>query len=97
MLIEEQTVCVMDAKWKRIDSSNREKRYGISQSDMYQLYAYGHKYLKKEKHKKLVLIYPKTEKFQKPLKVFKYEENFELTVVPFDLDKGNLVDFSINL
>ena len=93
----EQTVCVMDAKWKRIDSSNREKRYGISQSDMYQLYAYGHKYLKKEKHKKLVLIYPKTEKFQKPLKVFEYEENFELTVVPFDLDKGNLVDFSINL
>ena len=53
--------------------------------------------LKKKSKKKLVLIYPKTKKFQKPLKVFEYEENFELTVVPFDLDKGNLVDFSINL
>ena len=86
----------MDAKWKLINSSNREKtNYNISEADMYQLYAYGHKYLKKEKQKNLVLIYPKTEKFQKPLPVFKYEEGFKLKVVPFDLEKGTLVDFAM--
>jgi 5-methylcytosine-specific restriction enzyme subunit McrC len=33
------------SKWKRLDSNDKENKYGISQGDMYQLYAYGQKYL----------------------------------------------------
>jgi 5-methylcytosine-specific restriction enzyme subunit McrC len=36
---------VMDVKWKRLDSRDRDGKYGISQGDLYQLFAYGHKYL----------------------------------------------------
>ena len=83
----------MDTKWKLLDASDHRNKYGISQADMYQLYAYGHKYLKKSKPpKKLMLVYPKTDKFEKPLPVFEYEEGLELDVVPFDLDEGVLID-----
>ena len=49
---ESETCIVMDTKWKLLNlySSN----YGISQSDMYQMYAYGKKY----KTEKVVLLYP---------------------------------------
>jgi 5-methylcytosine-specific restriction enzyme subunit McrC len=91
VLKSKQTICVMDTKWKLLNASDRKNKYGISQSDMYQLYAYGQKYFKGEDHKELLLIYPKTDKFKEPLPVFQYEDGFILTVVPFDLDKGNLV------
>ena len=39
-----------------------------------------------------MLVYPKTDKFEKPLPVFEYEEGLELDVVPFDLDEGVLID-----
>jgi len=39
-----------------------------------------------------MLVYPKTDKFEKPLSVFEYEEGLELDVVPFDLDEGVLID-----
>ena len=94
VLKDKQPVCVMDTKWKLIDSSDRRNKYGISQADMYQLYAYGHKYLKENEQKELMLIYPKTDKFQEPLPVFKYEDGLTLKVVPFDLDEGALVDIA---
>lgn len=34
---------IMDTKWKRL-ISNRETNYGISQADMYQMFAYAKKY-----------------------------------------------------
>ena len=93
---KDETVYVMDTKWKLLDADNRDKKYGISQADMYQLYAYGHKYFEKDKDPKtlktLMLVYPKTDKFEKRLPVFKYEEGLELDVVPFDLDEGVLID-----
>ncbi len=85
-----RTVCVMDTKWKLLDSSNRKHKYGISQTDMYQLYAYGHKYLKSEDEKRLMLIYPKTDRFKVPLPAFHYENGFILDVVPFDLERGGI-------
>lgn len=90
-----KTVCVIDTKWKLLDASNRRKNYGISQADMYQLYAYGHKYLKSEALKKLIMIYPKTDKFKEPLRTFQYEDRFMLDVVPFDLDKGTLISSTL--
>jgi len=91
ILKDKQTLCVMDTKWKLLDASNRKNKYGISQADMYQLYAYGHKYLKETDEKRLMLIYPKTEGFQERLPVFEYETGFTLEVVPFDVERGKLV------
>jgi 5-methylcytosine-specific restriction enzyme subunit McrC len=87
-----QTVCVMDTKWKLLDASDRRNKYGISQADMYQLYAYGHKYLKGEDQKELMLIYPKTDKFQRPLPEFIYGDSLVLRVVPFDIEHGRLIN-----
>ncbi|WP_051171368.1 McrC family protein [Spongiibacter marinus] len=86
-----QPVCVMDTKWKLIDASDRRNKYGISQADMYQLYAYGHKYLKANDRKELMLIYPKTERFQLPLPDFIYEDGMVLRVVPFDVESSQIV------
>ena len=96
ILKDDETVCVMDTKWKLLDASDHGNKYGISQADMYQLYAYGHKYLKKSKPpKKLMLVYPKTDKFEKRLPLFEYEKGekgLKLDVVPFDLNEGVLID-----
>lgn len=47
---------ICDTKWKIINDKKEEK-YGISQSDMYQMWAYATKF----KAKKIVLIYPLCE------------------------------------
>ncbi|RRB02361.1 McrC family protein [Larkinella rosea] len=73
---------VLDTKWKRIDATNAAGNYGIDQGDLYQLYAYGKKYNATE----LVLIYPATDQFQKPLDLFGYDENLHLRVVPFNVN-----------
>ncbi len=88
---ETKVVSVLDAKWKLIDSDNRSKKYGISQPDMYQLYAYGHKYLQGCDKKELMLIYPKSQNFSRPLSPFTYEQDFTLRVVPFDVLSGELI------
>jgi 5-methylcytosine-specific restriction enzyme subunit McrC len=36
---DNKLVCLMDTKWKRLDP--KKSHYGISQADMYQMYAYG--------------------------------------------------------
>jgi 5-methylcytosine-specific restriction enzyme subunit McrC len=81
---------VMDTKWKLLDQNNRSNKYGISQADMYQLYAYGQKFIGGDQ-KNLMLIYPMTEKFTEALPVFEYEDGFKLWVVPFDITKGELL------
>jgi len=54
---------IVDTKWKLL-SERSEQNYGISQSDMYQVYAYGKKYALKKSHdspnyvKGVILIYP---------------------------------------
>ena len=40
---EQHSVVIMDTKWKRLNS-NPSTNYGISQADMYQMYAYSKKY-----------------------------------------------------
>lgn len=45
---------VLDIKWKRLNTDFKNN-YGISQSDMYQMYAYAYKYNVED----IVLIYPK--------------------------------------
>lgn len=52
---QENEVIVLDTKWKLLDPGITN--YGISQGDMYQMYAYGKKY----KSEKVVLLYPFNE------------------------------------
>ena len=50
---------ILDTKWKTLNDSRTS---GISIQDLYQLYAYGHKYTEVHgRHPVLVLIYPATQ------------------------------------
>lgn len=75
---------VLDTKWKLLDGADRQGKYGLSQSDFYQLYAYGQKYLGGEG--RMALIYPRTGKFEQPLNPFHFDERLSLWVLPFHLD-----------
>ncbi len=70
---------VLDIKWKWLTPTL--PHYGIDQSDLYQLYAYGRKY----EADALYLLYPAHEAFQAALPPFYYDEHLSVTVVPFDL------------
>ena len=77
---------ILDTKWKRLNAGARAKKYGISQADFYQLFAYGHKYIPPgQEHKELVLIYPKTATFEAPLPPFTFAPGMRLWVLPFEL------------
>lgn len=88
---ESELLVILDTKWKLIDQNtqydngNEDPKSGISQADMYQMYAYGKKYFKSDQNAKLVLIYPYWGKFNKPLRTFKFDDKLTLDVVPFDL------------
>lgn len=84
---------VMDTKWKRIDGGARADKYGLSHSDFYQMFAYGHTYLAGAGE--LVLIYPHWSGFQAPLPPFAMPrptrsgegaQSMRLWVLPFSLD-----------
>ena len=84
---------VLDTKWKLIDAqlANRQTKYQLSQSDFYQLYAYGHHYLKGDGD--VVLIYPKTDDFMMPLAPFHFPQQpgMRLWVLPFCLRTKTLL------
>ena len=70
---------IADTKWKIISS-----RDGISQADLYQLYAYG------KKHPcdgKLHLIYPKIDDIRQKTMKFRYDDEMWLKILYFDLEK----------
>lgn len=85
---------VLDAKWKRIDASNRKDKYGLSQGDFYQLFAYGQKYLQGKGE--MLLIYPKWSKFQAALPVFDFGGGLTLRALPFDLENEVLIDVGLS-
>jgi len=81
----------LDCKWKLLDEhkSTSLDKYGIKQADLYQLYAYGHKYMQGSGD--MMLIYPKHTGFSMPLPVFSYDDQLHLWAVPFDLQTDSLV------
>lgn len=89
---------IIDTKWKLIDQyatyedGDDDPKAGISQGDMYQLFAYGQKYLGGKG--RLVLIYPQWSGFSSPLPAFELGGGLFLDVVPFDLasDGAKLVE-----
>ena len=60
-------IIIMDMKWKRLDSL--EKNYGVSQADMYQMYAYSKKY----KAQSVWVLYPLVKEFEN--KTITFEDN----------------------
>ena len=87
---DKSPIAILDTKWKLINQSqtyengSEDAKSGIAQSDMYQLFAYGHKVLKGQG--RLVLIYPCCATFNQPLDMFKFSETISLQVLPFDLE-----------
>ncbi|MDN7488985.1 McrC family protein [Burkholderia sp. AU45274] len=79
---------ILDAKWKLIDGADRTNNYGLKQTDFYQLYAYGQKYLGGVGE--LILIHPRTQQFEAALKPFYFTPDLRLQVLPFDLDTATL-------
>ena len=81
---------ILDTKWKLIDqkatyqNGNDDPKSSISQSDIYQMFAYGHNYLERASGK-LMLIYPKCKMFENENKPFNLGNGLKLYVFPFDL------------
>ena len=76
---KKDSIIIMDTKWKILNNNN-DNNFGISQNDLYQMYAY----LKKYNSHKIILIYPKVN-YMKDMH-FYFEEKNELIVLFFDLD-----------
>lgn len=87
-----QNRLVLDTKWKLIDGakSSGSEKYGLDQSDFYQLHAYGQTYL--DGGGDLVLIYPRTDTLDEALSVFDFPKSkgLRLWVLPFCLASRRL-------
>ena len=83
---------ILDTKWKRLDQNlnTTKDKYRISQDDMYQMFAYGQRYLNGSGQ--MLLIYPKTKDFARTLPVFDFSKDLRLWAVAFDLEKGAVVE-----
>lgn len=80
---------IMDTKWKRLDLNDSAAKFGLSQQDFYQMFAYGHKY--QSGSGAVVLIYPAWQGFpagMQPLH-FSYSDDLSLYVLPYDLEDKN--------
>ena len=80
---------IADTKWKVINQDDKEKEKNkISQTDLYQLYAYG----KKHECDRLYLIYPKIDGTEQEPMEFKYDDKMRLKILYFDLENDSKND-----
>ena len=86
---------IADTKWKiiRQDINESEKKYKISQADLYQLYAYGKKY----ECGKLYFIYPKIDGAKQESMKFEYEKDMQLEILYFNLENDSNNDELIKI
>lgn len=85
---------VLDTKWKSLRNEPRQN-YGISQADMYQMYAYSKKYNSKE----IWLLYPINEEMRETeisFKSYQNNEEIETDVRLFFVDVSN-IDVSLKI
>ena len=80
---------IMDMKWKRL-FNNSEKNYGISQADMYQMYAYSKKY----NANSVWVLYPLVHDFEN--KIIKFKDD-DTTINIYFIDVSNIEHFISNL
>lgn len=75
---------VMDTKWKRL-INDRKKNYGISQADMYQMYAYAKKY----DTSSVWLLYPMNSEMKSDEQIcFESNDGVKVSLYFFDLAKS---------
>ncbi len=88
-LAHEAARWVLDTKWKALEGADRENKYHLAQTDLYQLFVYGHRYL--DGAGAMALIFPRHEGFRKPLAPFDFGGGLMLHVLPFDLECDELI------
>ncbi len=77
---------ILDAKWKLLDTKSRNN--DISESDIYQMHAYGRTYQSQLKGVSIphtCLVYPKSPHFKQKLNRMRFGHDLHLDVIPFDL------------
>lgn len=85
-------IIIGDTKWKLIDETMPDKKYKISESDIYQMLAYNQTYQKAEPAPaEIWLIYPRSEKFNEKLPDLKFDNEAVIKVLPFDIDSSRLL------
>ena len=95
LLVQESSAnrLILDTKWKLLDDKKAtgSDKYGLDQDDFYQLHAYGQSYL--DGQGDVVLIYPRTDAFDKALPVFAFPKSsgLRLWVLPFCLVERVLI------
>lgn len=82
---EGEKVIVMDTKWKRL-IDNPKNNYGISQSDMYQMYAYSKKY----KATDIWVLYPYRAEMHKDLEFTTNDPDINTTIHIYFVDVKNI-------
>ena len=103
---DSKKIVIMDTKWKRLvperqDKNGRLINYGISQSDMYQMYAYSVRYMQKNKLEippEVWVLYPKSDelpsdkilKFESKPEVNGVDERLNVKVHAFFIDLENI-------
>ena len=89
----DKQIIIADTKWKLL--SEDKTHQGISQSDMYQLFAYGTKY---KECNDMYLIYPKDSiEDGNSYKYFQDNDNLNLKVLFFDVENDYKKDDFIKL
>ena len=86
VLTKDDHTIILDTKWKNL-INNERKNYGISQSDMYQMYAYSKKY----KTSEIWLLYPINDEMRNS-KPIKFDSEDGTTVNLFFVDVANIED-----
>lgn len=82
VISKENRVIILDTKWKKLVPEAGEN-YGISQSDMYQMYAYAKKYHTSE----IVLLYPWNKDMSESENIsFTSEDGVNVRVYLVDVD-----------
>jgi len=76
----DQTPFILDAKWKEIDATTKDRKHGITQSDVYQLHAYAARY----GCSAVALVYPRNVNFKSTLS-YRFFDGRTLLAVPFDV------------
>lgn len=71
---------ILDAKWKHIGKGGPNPIHGITNSDIYQIYAYG----KLHGCQAVALVYPRNQSFTKPRAV-RFFDGLKLVCLPFDV------------
>lgn len=85
-IVIDKDLIIIDTKWKVLNQQN--KKFGIMETDIYQMHAYGRRYQSsniKGIAPRLGLIYPKVPTFQNDLMQMRYGKDLYLDVLPFDL------------